>query len=55
LGWIVRDPATGRLVSGPTTSPENSYRFEGKRLTLAMGNAMDQMIIWENFSKVIQR
>ncbi|MCP5524491.1 MAG: hypothetical protein H7A46_23425 [Verrucomicrobiales bacterium] len=54
LDWLVRDPATGKLVSGPTTSPENSYLCEGQRLTLAMGNAMDQMIIWENFSKVLE-
>ena len=54
LDWLVRDPKTGKLVSGPTTSPENSYRFEGKRLTLAMGNAMDQMIIWENFSNLLE-
>ena len=54
LDWLTPDPRTGRLVSGPTTSPENSYRFEGRRLTLAMGNAMDQMIIWENFTNALE-
>lgn len=54
LDWLTTDPRTGRLVSGPTTSPENSYRFEGHRLTLAMGNAMDQMIVWENFTNALE-
>jgi len=54
LDWLVTDPKTGKLVSGPTTSPENSYRFEGQRLTLSMGNSMDQTIIWESFSNLLQ-
>ncbi|RME92924.1 MAG: glycoside hydrolase family 95 protein [Verrucomicrobia bacterium] len=54
LDWLVEDPETGLLVSGPTTSPENSYRFQGRRLHLAMGNAMDQMIIRENFENLLE-
>ena len=58
LDWLVEDPATGKLVSGPTTSPENTYWHEedGKRhrLCLSMGTAMDQEIIWQNFRDVLE-
>ena len=54
LDWLVSDPQTGLLVSGPTTSPENTYIYRGKRLHLAMGNAMDQMIIRQNFQDVLE-
>ncbi|MGA4643802.1 glycoside hydrolase family 95 protein [Limisphaera sp. 4302-co] len=54
LDWLVEDPETGLLVSGPTTSPENTYLYQGRRLNLAMGNAMDQMIIRENFENLLE-
>jgi len=53
LDWLVEDPTTGLLVSGPTTSPENTYMLDGQRLSLSMGTAMDQEIIWETFSNVL--
>ncbi len=54
LDWLVRDPQTGLLVSGPTTSPENAYRFGEERLTLSMGTSMDQQIIWETFTNTLE-
>ena len=46
--WLVPDPKTGKLVSGPTTSPENRFRTpDGKRANLTMGPAMDQQIAWD--------
>lgn len=54
LGWLVEDPKTGLLVSGPTTSPENTYRIDGKNLSLSMGPAMDQEIAWETFNNVLE-
>lgn len=54
LSWLVEDPRTKLLVSGPSTSPENTYRLNGKNLNLAMGNAMDQQIIRENFDNVLE-
>ncbi len=49
LDWLVEDPKTGLLVSGPTTSPENTYLLDGQRLSLSMGPTMDQQIIREVF------
>ncbi len=54
LDWLVADPETGLLVSGPTTSPENSYLYDGQRLTLSMGTSMDQQIIWEVFTNTLE-
>ncbi|MCB8933503.1 MAG: glycoside hydrolase family 95 protein [Chthonomonadaceae bacterium] len=54
LGWLVKDPKTGLLVSGPSTSPENSYRLDGKTLSLSMGPSMDQEIAWELFTNFLE-
>jgi len=54
LDWLVEDPATGMLVSGPTTSAENTYIYEGNRLALSMGPSMDQQVIAELFDNTLQ-
>ncbi len=55
LDWLVEEPGTGRLVSGPSTSPENKYIApDGKRISLSMGCAMDQQIIWETFTNCLE-
>ncbi len=51
LDWLVPDPRTGRLVSGPSASPENEFFGpDGAKHSVAMGNSMDQQIIWETFT-----
>jgi alpha-L-fucosidase 2 len=54
LDWLTVDPRTGRLVSGPSTSPENTYLLEGRRLSLSMGPSMDQQIIDEVFRDLLE-
>lgn len=54
LDWLVEDPKTGLLVSGPTTSPENTYLLDGRQLSLSMGPAMDQEVIRELFENLLQ-
>ncbi|MBS1709455.1 MAG: glycoside hydrolase family 95 protein [Armatimonadetes bacterium] len=54
LDWLVPDPVSGKLVSGPTTSPENTYIFNGQRASVSMGPAMDQEIIWETFGNALE-
>jgi alpha-L-fucosidase 2 len=55
LDWLVTDPATGKLVSGPTTSPENSFVApDGKNANLSMGCSMDQEIIWDVFNNTLE-
>jgi alpha-L-fucosidase 2 len=54
LDFLVPDPKTGKLVSGPVNSPENTFITpDGQRASLCMGPAMDQQIIWDLFTNVL--
>ncbi|MHC4604824.1 MAG: glycosyl hydrolase family 95 catalytic domain-containing protein, partial [Planctomycetota bacterium] len=55
LDYLVEDPKTGELVSGPSISPENRFRTpNGKTSNLTMGPAMDQQIIYDLFTNCIE-
>jgi len=56
LDWLTEDPGTGRLVSGPSTSPENIFITEDWRQygNLSMGPTMDHMIIHDLFTNCIE-
>ncbi|MBT1702179.1 glycoside hydrolase family 95 protein [Chryseosolibacter indicus] len=52
--WLVEDPSSGYLVSGPSISPENTFKTpEGKVATMVMGPTMDHMIIRELLTNTI--
>lgn len=54
LDYLVEDPATGKLVSGPSSSPENTFiTDDGQRANIGMGNAMDQQIVWDLFAMTL--
>ncbi|MDE0888705.1 MAG: glycoside hydrolase family 95 protein [Phycisphaerales bacterium] len=54
LDYLCEDPATGLLVSGPSSSPENTFiTDDGQRANIGMGNAMDQEIVWDVFTNLI--
>jgi len=54
LDYLSEDPHSEYLVSGPSSSPENSFRTnDGQVADTSMGAAMDQQIIWELFSHVL--
>lgn len=54
LDWLVPNPATGELVSGPSISPENTrFAADGAATALDMGPAMDQQIIAELFDNTL--
>ncbi|MCW3092551.1 MAG: alpha-L-fucosidase [Ferruginibacter sp.] len=53
-GWLTENPVTKQLVSGPSISPENSFKTkDGKVATMVMGPTMDHMIIRELFQNTI--
>jgi len=55
LDYLVEDPKTGKLVSGPSISPENRFRTpDGKTSNLTMGPAMDQEIIYDLFTNCLE-
>ena len=47
IGWLVVNPKTGYLVSGPSISPENRFKIPGEdaNASMVMGPTMDHMII----------
>jgi alpha-L-fucosidase 2 len=54
IDWLVPDPRTGKLVSGPSASPENTFIGpDGGKYSVAMGNSMDQEIAWDTFSNFL--
>ncbi len=54
LDFLVEDPRTGKLVSGPSTSPENRFRTsDGTVAQLSMGCAMDQEIVWDSLTSCL--
>ncbi len=54
LDWLVENPNTGKLVSGPSTSPENSfYAPTGEIAQVTMGPTHDQQVISELFASVL--
>jgi len=55
LDFLVEDPRTGYLVSGPSTSPENAFRTaDGQVAHLTMGPTMDQQIVEALLSACIE-
>ena len=54
VDFLVENPKTGLLVSGPSMSPENSFSYNGQRASVCMGPAMDHEIIRELFSNTIK-
>ncbi|HLP75087.1 MAG TPA: glycoside hydrolase family 95 protein [Bacteroidales bacterium] len=54
LDWLVNDPITGKLVSGPASSPENTFIApDGSRAQISMGPSHDQEVIHELFTNVL--
>ncbi|MFT4114423.1 glycosyl hydrolase family 95 catalytic domain-containing protein [Silvibacterium sp.] len=54
LDYMVRDPATGHLVTGPSCSPENAYQLpDGKSYNLCMAPTMDIAITRAVFSRLL--
>ncbi len=55
LDWLVEHPVTGRLVSGPSSSPEHTFiSSNGQRANLSMAPSMDQQICWDVFTNVLE-
>lgn len=54
LDWLVTDSTTGKLVSGPASSPENGFRApDGSNGSISMGPSHEQEVIGELFTNVL--
>ena len=53
--FLVEHPRTGKLVTGPSISPENLFITPaGDTAAINMGPAMDLQIVWHLFTSVIE-
>ncbi|MDN5202140.1 glycoside hydrolase N-terminal domain-containing protein [Fulvivirgaceae bacterium BMA10] len=53
--FLVKNPKTGKLVTGPSMSPENVFIApSGDRVSVAMGPAMDLQIVRHLFNSCIE-
>ncbi len=54
LDYLVEDDK-GRLVTSPSTSPENTFiAADGRRGSVCAGAAMDRQIVWDLFTNTIE-
>jgi len=52
--YMVKNPETGKWVTGPSMSPENVFLTpDSKRASVSMGPAMDLQIVWKLFNSCI--
>lgn len=54
MDYLVEDPQSGYLMTGPSTSPENSFSYKGKVLSLSMMPTCDRVFIYELFTACIE-
>lgn len=55
VDMLVEDPRSHYLVTAPTTSPENAYLLpNGKRASICAGSTMDNQIVRELFTNVME-
>jgi len=54
MDWLIADPKTGELLSGPSVSPENQFIApDGSKSKICIGPAHDQQVIWQLFKNFI--
>lgn len=54
LTYLVEDPATGWLLSGPANSPENPFLFHGQAYPVSLGPTADRILIHALFTACIE-
>ena len=57
LSTMITDPSSGYLVTAPTSSPENEFVIDGKKVSICMGPTMDNQLIrelWKNTLKAAE-
>ena len=53
IDYMTVNPANGYLMTGPSTSPENSFSYKGKILSLSMMPTCDRVFVYELFTACI--
>lgn len=53
ISTMINDTENGWLVTGPTSSPENEFICDGKRVSICMGPTMDNQLLRELFGNTV--
>lgn len=54
LDYLVKDPRNGYFMTGPSTSPENSFLVDGREYALSMTPTSDRVLVYETFESCIE-
>jgi alpha-L-fucosidase 2 len=54
LDYMVENPTNGYLMTGPGTSPENTFLFKGKHLSVSMMPTCDKVLVTEIYNACIE-
>ncbi|MDR0700582.1 MAG: glycoside hydrolase family 95 protein [Tannerella sp.] len=54
LDYLVEDPAGEYLMTGPSISPENSFKVDGREYSLSMMPACDRVLVHEALESCIE-
>jgi alpha-L-fucosidase 2 len=54
LDYMVEDPQTGYLMTGPSTSPENSFLYQGGEWSVSMMPTCDRVLVYEALSSCLE-
>jgi alpha-L-fucosidase 2 len=51
LPYLVEDPVSGWLLSGPSSSPETTYLYGGESYAVCMAPTVDRILLYELFAE----
>lgn len=54
LNYMVENPENGYLMTGPSISPENSFKTNGREFSLSMMPTCDRVLVYETFNSCIE-
>lgn len=54
IDYMVENPNNGYLMTGPSISPENSFKSEGVEYALSMMPTCDRVLVYEAFASCIE-
>lgn len=54
LDYLEEDPSNGYLMTGPSTSPENSFLVDGREYALSMTPTSDRVLVYEALESCIE-
>lgn len=54
LDYMVVNPKNGYLMTGPSNSPENTFKFNGWELAMSMMTTADRVLVYELFSDCLE-